>query len=90
MPPWRLTLAFPPQTFPTASLPPGLQPQGWLRYLSFKLDHKVDRSAIHGDGSFSIGGSALAGVIRVELLSSDIRFCSQETYNEMLNPAWHV
>ncbi len=28
-------------TLPQQSKPPSLQPTGWLRYLSFSVDHKV-------------------------------------------------
>ena len=42
-----MTLASPsdfqasPQSSPDQGDPRGLQPEGWLRYLSFSLDHKV-------------------------------------------------
>jgi len=80
-----MTLAFPPQTSQPQSLPPGLQPQGWLRYLSFSLDHKVIGLQYMVTGFFFyLVGGALAGVIRVELLSPISDFVPRETYNEML------
>jgi len=65
--------------------PEGLQPQGWLRYFSFSLDHKVIglQYLITGFIFYLIGG-ALAGVIRTELASPISDFVSRETYNQVL------
>ena len=62
-----MTLAS-PTDFETPS--PSLQPQGWLRYLSFSLDHKVIglQYLVCGFLFYLIGG-ALAGMIRTELAS---------------------
>ena len=62
-----------------------LQPQGWLRYFSFSLDHKVIglQYLVCGFIFYLIGG-ALAGVIRTELISPISDFVSRETYNEVL------
>jgi cytochrome c oxidase subunit I len=62
-----------------------LQPQGWLRYFSFSLDHKVIglQYLVCGFIFYLIGG-ALAGVIRTELVSPISDFVSRETYNEVL------
>jgi len=65
MPPLAMTLASPPR-LPTAkpSLP-GLQPQSWLRYLSFSL--RITKLIVCNtwDGFFSIWWRRLAGVIRL-------------------------
>ena len=62
-----------------------LQPEGWLRYFSFSLDHKVIglQYLVTGFIFYLIGG-ALAGVIRTELASPISDFVSRETYNEFL------
>ena len=62
-----------------------LQPEGWLRYFSFSLDHKVIglQYLVAGFIFYLIGG-ALAGVIRTELASPISDFVSRETYNEFL------
>ncbi len=62
-----------------------LQPQGWLRYFSFSLDHKVIglQYLVTGFLFYLIGG-ALAGLIRTELASPISDFISRETYNEVL------
>ncbi|MEB3325912.1 MAG: cbb3-type cytochrome c oxidase subunit I, partial [Cyanobacteriota bacterium] len=63
----------------------GLQPQGWLRYFSFSLDHKViGLQYIVTSFIFYLIGGALAGVIRTELTSPMSDFVSRETYNEVL------
>jgi cytochrome c oxidase subunit 1 len=69
------------QPGPTESL----QPQGWLRYFSFSLDHKViGIQYIVTSFLFYLIGGALAGVIRTELVSPMSDFVSRETYNEVL------
>jgi len=62
-----------------------LQPQGWLRYLSFSTDHKVIglQYLVCGFIFYLIGG-ALAGAIRTELLTPISDFLPRETYNEVL------
>jgi cytochrome c oxidase subunit 1 len=64
---------------------PSLQPQGWLRYFSFSLDHKVIglQYLVAGFLFYFIGG-ALAGIIRTELASPLSDFVPRETYNEVL------
>ena len=63
-----LTLS-PPTTSPEPQAP--LQPQGWLRYFSFSVDHKVIglQYLVCGFIFYFIGG-ALAGMIRTELLTT--------------------
>ncbi len=77
-----MTLALPPTT---SSAPPSLQPEGWLRYLSFSLDHKVIglQYLVTGFLFYFIGG-ALAGMIRIELVSPMSDFLQRDTYNEVL------
>ena len=55
-----------------------LQPQGWLRYFSFSLDHKVIglQYLVTGFLFYFIGG-AMAGVIRAELASPISDFVSR-------------
>ncbi len=74
------------------SLPPSLQedpktlqPTGWLRYLSFSLDHKVIglQYLICGFLFYLIGG-LLAGAIRIELSSPISDFLSRDVYNQVL------
>ena len=62
-------------TLPQQSKPPSLQPTGWLRYLSFSVDHKVIglQYLVCGFAFYLIGG-ALAGAIRTELTSPSGRF----------------
>jgi cytochrome c oxidase subunit 1 len=62
-----------------------LQPQGWLRYFSFSLDHKViGLQYIVTSFIFYLVGGLLAGVIRTELASPMSDFVSRETYNQVL------
>jgi cytochrome c oxidase subunit 1 len=62
-----------------------LQPQGWLRYFSFSLDHKViGLQYIVTSFIFYLIGGLLAGVIRTELASPMSDFVSRETYNQVL------
>ncbi len=74
------------------SLPPAdqkhsesLQPTGWLRYLSFSLDHKIIglQYLICGFIFYLIGG-VLAGAIRIELTSPMSDFISRDVYNQVL------
>ncbi|MEI7953238.1 MAG: cbb3-type cytochrome c oxidase subunit I, partial [Synechococcaceae cyanobacterium ELA182] len=65
--------------------PQGLQPQSWLKYFSFSLDHKViGLQYLVTSFIFYFIGGALAGVIRTELTSPISDFVSRETYNEVL------
>ena len=58
-----MPLASPPNQAPELSL--SLQPNGWLRYFSFSLDHKViGLQYIVCGFLFYLVGGALAGVIR--------------------------
>ncbi|MCX5942630.1 MAG: cbb3-type cytochrome c oxidase subunit I [Cyanobacteria bacterium] len=77
-----LTL-FPPTATPEPQAP--LQPQGWLRYFSFSVDHKVIglQYLVCGFLFYFVGG-ALAGMIRTELLTPLSDFMPRETYNEVL------
>ena len=72
-----------PQTTATAS--PSLQPTGWLRYLSFSVDHKVIglQYLVCGFAFYLIGG-AMAGAIRTELLSPVSDFMARDVYNQIL------
>ena len=75
--PQDLNVSQPPST--------SLQPQGWLRYFSFSLDHKViGLQYIVTSFIFYLVGGALAGVIRIELISPMSDFVNRETYNEVL------
>ncbi len=74
------------------SLPPNtekhsesLQPNGWLRYLSFSLDHKVIglQYLVCGFIFYLIGG-VLAGAIRIELTSPMSDFIARDVYNQVL------
>ena len=69
---------------PNNSPPEKLQPTGWLRYLSFSLDHKVIglQYLVCGFLFYLIGGS-LAGAIRVELISPLSDFMPREVYNQV-------
>lgn len=64
---------------------PSLQPQGWLKYFSFSLDHKVIgiQYLVCGFLFYLIGG-LLAGMIRIELATPIADFLPRETYNEVL------
>ena len=77
-----LTLS-PPTATPEPQAP--LQPQGWLRYFSFSVDHKVIglQYLVCGFLFYLVGG-ALAGMIRTELLTPMSDFMPRETYNEVL------
>ena len=70
---------------PNNSSPEKLQPTGWLKYLSFSLDHKVIglQYLVCGFLFYLIGGS-LAGAIRVELISPLSDFMPREVYNQVL------
>ena len=74
-----MTVATPDQ------LDPGLQPSGWLRYLSFSLDHKVIglQYLVCGFVFYLVGG-LLAGAIRTELATPLADFMPRDTYNEVL------
>jgi cytochrome c oxidase subunit 1 len=80
-----MTLAAPSDLSSPSPAPKGLQPDGWLRYFSFSLDHKVIglQYLICGFLFYLIGG-ALAGVIRTELASPISDFVSRDTYNQVL------
>lgn len=71
----------------TSELPVSLIPQhgGWLRYLSFSLDHKVVgiQYLVTGFLFYLIGG-VLAGMIRTELATPISDYLSREVYNEVL------
>ena len=72
-------------TLPQQSKPPSLQPTGWLRYLSFSVDHKVIglQYLVCGFAFYLIGG-ALAGAIRTELTSPVADFMPRGVYNQVL------
>ena len=74
-------------TAPQTSAPPSvsLQPTGWLRYLSFSVDHKVIglQYLVCGFAFYLIGG-AMAGAIRTELLSPISDFMPRDVYNQIL------
>ena len=77
-----MTLTVPQQSPPT---PQSLQPTGWLRYLSFSVDHKVIglQYMVCGFAFYLIGG-ALAGAIRTELVSPISDFMPRDVYNQVL------
>ena len=77
-----MTITAPQKTAP--ALPP-LQPTGWLRYLSFSVDHKVIglQYLVCGFAFYLIGG-AMAGAIRTELLSPVSDFMARDVYNQIL------
>ena len=77
-----MTITAPQQTTPAA---PSLQPTGWLRYLSFSVDHKVIgiQYLVCGFAFYLIGG-AMAGAIRTELLSPVSDFMARDVYNQIL------
>ena len=74
-------------TAPQTSAPPSvsLQPTGWLRYLSFSVDHKVIglQYLVCGFAFYLVGG-AMAGAIRTELLSPVSDFMARDVYNQIL------
>ena len=69
----------------TALASPSLQPTGWLRYLSFSVDHKVIglQYLVCGFAFYLVGG-AMAGAIRTELLSPVSDFMARDVYNQIL------
>ena len=77
-----MTITAPQKTAPTS---PSLQPEGWLRYLSFSVDHKVIgiQYLVCGFAFYLIGG-AMAGAIRTELLSPVSDFIARDVYNQIL------
>ena len=77
-----MTITAPQQTAPAA---PSLQPTGWLRYLSFSVDHKVIgiQYLVCGFAFYLVGG-AMAGAIRTELLSPVSDFMPRDVYNQIL------
>lgn len=77
-----MTLTVPQQSPPA---PQSLQPTGWLRYLSFSVDHKVIglQYLVCGFAFYLIGG-ALAGAIRTELVSPISDFMPRDVYNQVL------
>ena len=77
-----MTLTVPQQSPPA---PQPLQPTGWLRYLSFSVDHKVIglQYLVCGFAFYLIGG-ALAGAIRTELVSPISDFMPRDVYNQVL------
>ena len=77
-----MTITAPQKTAPTS---PSLQPEGWLRYLSFSVDHKVIgiQYLVCGFAFYLIGG-AMAGAIRTELLSPVSDFMARDVYNQIL------
>ena len=62
-----------------------LQPNGWLKYLSFSLDHKVIgiQYMVCGFLFYLIGGT-LASAIRIELASPMSDFLPRDVYNQFL------
>ena len=78
-----MTIAVPPKTQPGAHQK--LQPEGWLRYFSFSVDHKVIglQYLVCGFLFYLIGG-ALAGAIRTELASPVSDFMARDVYNQVL------
>lgn len=77
-----MTVATPSDTLVS---PPRLQPTGWLRYLSFSVDHKVIglQYLVCGFLFYLVGG-ALAGAIRTELASPVSDFMARDVYNQVL------
>ena len=59
-----------------------LQPKGFLRYLSFSLDHKVIgiQYLVCGFLFYLVGGT-LASAIRIELISPLSDFLPRDVYN---------
>ena len=77
-----MTITAPQKTAPAS---PSLQPAGWLRYLSFSVDHKVIglQYLVCGFAFYLVGG-AMAGAIRTELLSPVSDFMARDVYNQIL------
>ena len=77
-----MSISIPPSTGKNST---SLQPQGWLRYFSFSLDHKVIglQYLVCGFIFYLIGG-ALAGAIRIELTSPISDFMPRDVYNQVL------
>ena len=77
-----MTITAPQKTTPAS---PPLQPTGWLRYLSFSVDHKVIglQYLVCGFAFYLVGG-AMAGAIRTELLSPVSDFMARDVYNQIL------
>ena len=77
-----MTITAPQKTAPAS---PSLQPTGWLRYLSFSVDHKVIglQYLVCGFAFYLVGG-AMAGAIRTELLSPVSDFMARDVYNQIL------
>ena len=77
-----MSISFPPATENNSN---SLQPTGWLRFISFSLDHKVIglQYLVCGFIFYLIGG-VLAGAIRIELLSPISDFLARDVYNQVL------
>ena len=77
-----MSISLPPAT---ENNPTSLQPTGWLRFISFSLDHKVIglQYLVCGFIFYLIGG-VLAGAIRIELLSPISDFLARDVYNQVL------
>ncbi len=77
-----MSISFPPTTENNSN---SLQPTGWLRFISFSLDHKVIglQYLVCGFIFYLIGG-ILAGAIRIELLSPISDFLARDVYNQVL------
>ena len=78
-----MTISIPPSSKETSN--EGLQPKGWLRFLSFSLDHKVIgiQYLVCGFIFYLIGGS-LASAMRVELTTPVSDFLARDVYNQVL------
>ena len=77
-----MSISLPPATENNSN---SLQPTGWLRFISFSLDHKVIglQYLVCGFIFYLIGG-VLAGAIRIELLSPISDFLARDVYNQVL------
>ncbi|HJL68150.1 MAG TPA: cbb3-type cytochrome c oxidase subunit I, partial [Prochlorococcaceae cyanobacterium Gl_MAG_24] len=77
-----MTIAIPPTSNKKSDQ---LQPNGWLRYFSFSLDHKVIglQYLVCGFIFYLIGG-LLGSAIRVELASPISDFMARDVYNQVL------
>ncbi len=77
-----MSISLPPTTENNSN---SLQPTGWLRFISFSLDHKVIglQYLVCGFIFYLIGG-VLAGAIRIELLSPISDFLARDVYNQVL------
>ena len=77
-----MSISLPPANENTSN---SLQPTGWLRFISFSLDHKVIglQYLVCGFIFYLIGG-VLAGAIRIELLSPISDFLARDVYNQVL------